>query len=277
MQPPNKPPPLAQVELGYERVERGPTTNFVGNHMTQGAIDLVQAELARPAADRQLLLEGGSGDSGSSSTPRLLAVHPPAAGPPLARSLQEYTWWDSGRTVCVQLDVQLSQQQLACLAPCGTAKELHLRWRISPRSLHLQLASVSPSLPATVEGGEAPPAEALLELVLDPLCHPIQPALCTVLADRPAGLPAVAAAAPAGSSASGPPGPAASEGSICEAAATQVLPPGAALVLMRLHKVDPSLSWPSLKDAGTWLVAGPAQQQPQPQPRPADLAALRCR
>ena len=35
----------SQVELGYHRAETGPTSNFVGNHMTQGAIDLVQAEL----------------------------------------------------------------------------------------------------------------------------------------------------------------------------------------------------------------------------------------
>ena len=34
-------------ELGFERPASGPTTNFVGNHMTQGAIDLVQAQLAR--------------------------------------------------------------------------------------------------------------------------------------------------------------------------------------------------------------------------------------
>lgn len=35
----------AEVEPGYEKIEVGPTTNFVGNHMTQAAIDLVQAEL----------------------------------------------------------------------------------------------------------------------------------------------------------------------------------------------------------------------------------------
>jgi len=33
--------------LGFEKPASGPTTNFVGNHMTQGAIDLVQAQLAR--------------------------------------------------------------------------------------------------------------------------------------------------------------------------------------------------------------------------------------
>merc|ERR1719453_2145547 len=37
----------ADVEPGYEKPARGPTTNFVGNHMCQGAIDLVQSELTR--------------------------------------------------------------------------------------------------------------------------------------------------------------------------------------------------------------------------------------
>ena len=36
------------MELGYHfGVETGPTSNFVGNHMTQGAIDLVQADLGQ--------------------------------------------------------------------------------------------------------------------------------------------------------------------------------------------------------------------------------------
>ncbi|BDA44455.1 hypothetical protein COCOBI_05-6390 [Coccomyxa sp. Obi] len=42
------------VALGYERPQRGPTTNFVGNHMTQGAIDLVQMELKRPGPPKEL-------------------------------------------------------------------------------------------------------------------------------------------------------------------------------------------------------------------------------
>jgi len=36
-----------KVDLGYEKTQSGLTSNFVGNHMTQGAIDLVQADLAR--------------------------------------------------------------------------------------------------------------------------------------------------------------------------------------------------------------------------------------
>ncbi|KAK9862831.1 hypothetical protein WJX84_001247 [Apatococcus fuscideae] len=42
------------MPLGYEKTELGPTTNFVGNHMTQGAIDLVQADLMPLEAVRGL-------------------------------------------------------------------------------------------------------------------------------------------------------------------------------------------------------------------------------
>lgn len=47
------------VEPGYERPQVGPTTNFVGNHMTQGAIDMVQMQLQR-CKPRPQLLEGGA-------------------------------------------------------------------------------------------------------------------------------------------------------------------------------------------------------------------------
>merc|ERR1712078_851541 len=36
-----------EPELGYEKPQIGPTSNFVGNHMTQGAIDLIQSQLSR--------------------------------------------------------------------------------------------------------------------------------------------------------------------------------------------------------------------------------------
>merc|ERR1712118_177986 len=38
------PPPS---DLGYEQVETGPTSNFVGNHMTQAAVDVVQYQLGK--------------------------------------------------------------------------------------------------------------------------------------------------------------------------------------------------------------------------------------
>jgi hypothetical protein len=49
-------PSVVQLELGFiHAVEIGPTSNFVGNHMTQGAIDLVQAELGqRPSMAKRM-------------------------------------------------------------------------------------------------------------------------------------------------------------------------------------------------------------------------------
>lgn len=46
---------MQQREPGYEKVEVGLTTNFVGNHMTQAAIDLVQAELESTDTPSELL------------------------------------------------------------------------------------------------------------------------------------------------------------------------------------------------------------------------------
>jgi hypothetical protein len=46
-----------EVVPGYERPQMGPTTNFVGNHMTQGAIDMVQMQLKRRPPSPQALIE----------------------------------------------------------------------------------------------------------------------------------------------------------------------------------------------------------------------------
>lgn len=97
------------VALGYERPQRGPTTNFVGNHMTQvqttlgspgafhgrcsiqftntffgkrvggnpqGAIDLVQMELKRPGPLKELRDLGWyrKNASGRSQMPAMLAI-----------------------------------------------------------------------------------------------------------------------------------------------------------------------------------------------------------
>lgn len=53
-----------QAELGRQRPQMGPTSNFVGNHMTQAAIDLAQAELTTRLP---------TPDAGGRAAPRLLA------------------------------------------------------------------------------------------------------------------------------------------------------------------------------------------------------------
>ena len=61
---------MKAVQPGYEQPQAGPTTNFVGNHMTQGAVDLVQMQLQR-REPMQLLLEC-SDDSQHLAAPLLL-------------------------------------------------------------------------------------------------------------------------------------------------------------------------------------------------------------
>ena len=88
------------VAPGYEKPDSGATTNFVGNHMTQGAIDLVQNELTRPDPDgdtRMARLDAARGIK--RMPPRLLAPDElgPASIPSLptvTRPVERYAWAD---------------------------------------------------------------------------------------------------------------------------------------------------------------------------------------
>ncbi|DBA81829.1 hypothetical protein WJX77_011080 [Trebouxia sp. C0004] len=89
---------LQTMEPGYEKPKSGPTTNFVGNHMTQGAIDLVQAELLPPADSSLLLLKHTPYQQ-----PKLIAIrcHGPTA--PEHKTISNYTWWDNGDFIYVSV------------------------------------------------------------------------------------------------------------------------------------------------------------------------------
>ncbi|CAK0784952.1 hypothetical protein CVIRNUC_008157 [Coccomyxa viridis] len=92
-----------KVLPGYERPQCGPTTNFVGNHMTQGAIDLVQMEL-QPAADPNVRLL----ELNPHVDTKLLALDSTEAasetGPgPQALPVQEYSWQDKGSHIHVRV------------------------------------------------------------------------------------------------------------------------------------------------------------------------------
>ena len=104
-------------EAGYEKPQRGPTSNFVGNHMTQGAIDLVQGSLTRrdPAHERRKLERyrqtyhppklvsresSEKGDVGGA----LVAAPQRAKTPP--EPVLGYRWWDSGAVVVVEAEVK---------------------------------------------------------------------------------------------------------------------------------------------------------------------------
>lgn len=88
------------VAPGYEKPDSGATTNFVGNHMTQGAIDLVQNELTRPDPDgdtRMARLDAARGIK--RMPPRLLAPDElgPASipsPPTVTRPVERYAWAD---------------------------------------------------------------------------------------------------------------------------------------------------------------------------------------
>lgn len=219
------PPPnscCVQVELGYERVECGPTTNFVGNHMTQGAIDLVQAELERPSAETLLLLLEEQ-EERASAGPQLLGnaevgIKEPA---PTVAPLARYTWWDGGEVVCIRLDLTPCRQQLQRLAAgalgpaaAGSGQApIQITCSFRQHSLQLTLShrqplaggsdssgafqeAVAPTA-NTVDSALPPPA---VHLVVDRLCQAIQPELCTVAAvveALPAAQGVPVAAAPA--------------------------------------------------------------------------------
>lgn len=125
--------PLA-VPPGYERSKRGPTTNFVGNHMTQvgtiaiteapfkqyimfgitycrssrkpvpqGAIDLVQMELQPAVRDLKMLelRPQAPVEALCTADPCDLTVDGPQMLP-----VQQYTWQDKGNHILLQITAQ---------------------------------------------------------------------------------------------------------------------------------------------------------------------------
>jgi len=85
---------------GYEKPQSGPTTNFVGNHMTQGAIDLVQYELTRldPEGEtRKARLERARGIVRKS--PELVSVTVEEAPSNDNICIEKFTWWDAGEFI----------------------------------------------------------------------------------------------------------------------------------------------------------------------------------
>lgn len=100
------------IALGYEKPQTGPTTNFVGNHMTQGAIDLVQAQLDKQDAAYQMLKLKAYNDR--FSAPKLLSVstspNTDLAGALVSlekkqsrvcNRIDHYKWWDDGSAIAI--------------------------------------------------------------------------------------------------------------------------------------------------------------------------------
>ena len=95
-----------EVDAGYEKPDTGATTNFVGNHMTQGAIDLVQNELTRADPDlhnRRARLDCARGVIRTPpqrvTEPALLlnaASEETTSAKKIKRSVETYAWRDDG-------------------------------------------------------------------------------------------------------------------------------------------------------------------------------------
>ena len=241
-----------QAELGFEKADTGPTTNFVGNHMTQGAIDLVQAELEGPQEEEPPLLLGLGAEE--QRGPLLLADAPaPAPAPPAALPLAQYRWWQQGGCVCLEVPLTGISGGGGGL---GQPASLSLELRLTAASLDLTLC--------TPDAGGLPPA-AQRRLSVSPLWGAIDPArsscgVVTAGEARPAG-----PAAPLASSSQ--------EEGAATLGLTFISTAGAA-VSVRLAKAAPEQEWECLQGVAAH-PAGAAMPQSQAGGEVPTLAALR--
>ena len=95
--------PPQPTTLGYEEVAVGPTSNFVGNHMTQAAVDLVQYQLRRPDLEHERRKHLRYQQTYHPPRRVGAAAARPAAAPE-ARAVERYTWADAGAFVEVRID-----------------------------------------------------------------------------------------------------------------------------------------------------------------------------
>lgn len=118
--------------------------------MTQGAIDLVQAELSPPADHSLLLLKDTPYQQ-----PDLIAIecHGPIA--PEHKTISKYTWWDNGDFICVsvptkalllgsashQVQCYIEQMQMQCTVEVAFAGAQLIQHRLAIPHLH---AAVQP-------------------------------------------------------------------------------------------------------------------------------------
>ena len=165
-----------QMDLGYERCPKlGPTTNFVGNHMTQGAIDLVQAQLEGAGVEgAAAAVEQGAGIGSSPSRSSALPTSV-ASLPPLL-----YRWRDEGSTVRIEVPLGRVLQRLGTSTAEGAP---HLRCCFKADSLEVSMMALA----GDDEESGAPPHRLLL---LHPLPAAVVPQQCRCSFERlPALLP----------------------------------------------------------------------------------------
>lgn len=288
----NRPAPL-QAELGYERVKIGPTTNFVGNHMTQGAIDLVQAQLEGPAeaTPPPLLLGAAAAATAAAAGPCLLRAGPAAAlaAPVPPRPVQQYSWADAGGTVHVDVPVaQLwlglrgnTKAEVCCEI---TSDRMDLLIQDAPPLPVAQPAADAEEFSFSPGGGSAggkgasgsgaAPSGPLHQLHLHPLSAPVVPTLCRCFVRGP---PALLPCSSSGSLGGGgeEAQPEGQDKPAQEAAQLLsirfCLPPGAEALVVELAKADPTQQWEALQAAPALPLAR-ATSSPE---HPPDLTRLR--
>lgn len=99
--------PPQPTMLGYEEVEVGPTSNFVGNHMTQAAVDLVQYQLRRPDLEHER--KKHLRYQQTYHPPKLIDRRDGASFKDHAtmKAIEKYTWQDTGESVEICIDARL--------------------------------------------------------------------------------------------------------------------------------------------------------------------------
>ena len=123
------------MPFGYEKTELGPTTNFVGNHMTQGAIDLVQADLdEEPQAPDSVLRLANIPSSGplrlsSGYTDQLVARAS------TVREIEHYGWEESNGAIRLSISLVI---------PSASAASAHLDGGFEPSSLWFTVRHSAP-------------------------------------------------------------------------------------------------------------------------------------
>lgn len=129
--------------------------------MTQGAIDLAQAELSTPAESALLLLQHEP-----YLGPRLLDAQPVSTKNPMLQAIAKYTWWDSKASVhiCIpigadisaeklipgQVQCSIQQQQLHCTITASTGHRV-IQHKLSIPHLH---AAIQPGLSTCLLDGQ---------------------------------------------------------------------------------------------------------------------------
>ena len=160
-----------EVELGYEKPVGGLTTNFVGNHMTQGAIDLVQAELNRPDPYYEARALGAAASQQQQyALPQRVDGDGAGAGAPLPEAViapEAFTWVDMcSRVVVIVPEPRAAGAGFELLCADFSMRACKVEWRTAGNKLvrfqvrdaygALDAASCSaaPKAAAAEDGGE---------------------------------------------------------------------------------------------------------------------------